>query len=337
MPGCGSAVARSSGSAELAHLADRAPGARMELDQSHCTVETKVRRVLAFADAGALEGKRILLLGDDDLTSVAIRLVTEELGLAGRSPRPSRRRRRHAGRSFLRRALRGAPFEVDVLVHDLRKPLPERLRGTADAVFTDPPYTADGATLFLSRAAEATVGPPGRDVFLAFGPKRPDELLRMQRAIASMGFVVRAAAPQLQRVRRRGRPRRDEPSVPTRDHERAAAAGRGPLRGAALHPRLPRAGACVPLPRLRSRSGSAAAAPGRLPQRSGVPGARAAAGHRSRPWRAPRTQIVSRDARRRSAVHGDRFRIATWTLTSSGWSRRRPSSRAGRRHPQLPS
>jgi predicted methyltransferase len=176
---------------ELVHLADRAPGARTELDQSHCTVDTKVRRVLALAEAGALEGKRILVLGDDDLTSVAIRLVTEELGLASSvrglvvvdvDPRVL---------SFLRRALRGAPFEVEVLVHDLRTPLPEGLRGAADAVFTDPPYTADGATLFLSRAAEATVGPPGRDVFLAFGPKRPDELLRMQRAIAAMGFVVR--------------------------------------------------------------------------------------------------------------------------------------------------
>jgi predicted methyltransferase len=176
---------------ELAHVAHRAPGARMELDQSHCTVETKVRRVLALADAGALEGKRILLLGDDDLTSVAIRLVTEELGLASAIRGLLVVDVDSRVVAFLRRALRGAPFEVEVLVHDLRTPLPERLRGLADSVFTDPPYTADGATLFLSRAAEATVGSPGRDVFLAFGPKRPDELLRIQRAIASMGFVVR--------------------------------------------------------------------------------------------------------------------------------------------------
>ena len=48
------------------------PAAKPELDQTHCTVATKIRRVLAMHEAGALAGRRILLLGDDDLISVAI-------------------------------------------------------------------------------------------------------------------------------------------------------------------------------------------------------------------------------------------------------------------------
>lgn len=176
---------------ELSVIAERAPHARVEIDQSHCTVETKVRRVLALVEADALEGKRIVLLGDDDLTSVAIRLVAEELGFGAAVRGLAVLDVDPALVSFLRRALRGAPFEVDVLVHDLRRPVPEQLLGAGDTVFTDPPYTGDGATLFLSRAAEATAGPPGRQVFLAFGPKRPDEVLRVQRAIAAMGFTVR--------------------------------------------------------------------------------------------------------------------------------------------------
>ncbi len=167
---------------ELASVAERAPRTRVELDQSHCTVETKMRRVLVLLEAGALESKRILLLGDDDLTSIAIRLVAEELGapvkgLTVLDVDP-------AVVAFVRR------FDVASVVHDLRDPVPEHLRGTADTLFTDPPYTGEGATLFLSRAAEAT-GSPGRDVFLAFGAKRPDELLRVQRAIAVTGLTVR--------------------------------------------------------------------------------------------------------------------------------------------------
>jgi predicted methyltransferase len=176
---------------DLRSLAERAPRTRVAIDQSHCTVETKVRRVLALVEAGALEGKRILLLGDDDLISVAISLVAEELGLGAAIRGLVVVDIDPAVIAFVRRALRRAPFEVDALVHDLRAPLPEALRGAAETVFTDPPYTGHGATLFLSRAAEATAGPPGRDVFLAFGPKRPDELLRVQRAIAAMGFTVR--------------------------------------------------------------------------------------------------------------------------------------------------
>ena len=174
----------------LAGLARSAPEPRVELDQVHCTVETKLRRVLAMDEAGALDGRRLLLLGDDDLTSLALCLLAAEHGIGAAllevivvdvDPRLV---------AFVARELRNAPFAVECLTHDLREPLPGRLHGLADTVFTDPPYTSRGAALFLSRAAEATVGQAGRAVFLAFGPKRPDETLQVQRAIAAMGFAV---------------------------------------------------------------------------------------------------------------------------------------------------
>src|SRR5262249_33106911 len=89
------------------------------------------------------------------------------------------------------RCLRDAPFPVLRVEHDLRLPLGRELVGRFDTVFTDPPYTAAGAELFLSRAAAALASGGGGDVFLAFGAKPPEESLRLQRAIASMGFVVR--------------------------------------------------------------------------------------------------------------------------------------------------
>lgn len=174
----------------LALLARSAPAPRVEIDQVHCTVATKLRRVVALDEAGALDGRRVLLLGDDDLTSAALVLAARHHGI-GTGVRDlvvvdvDRRLVR-----FLERALRRSPFPARCVAHDLREPLPALLRGTADTVFTDPPYTAAGAELFLSRAAEATTGRSGRDVFLAFGPRRPDETLRVQRSIAAMGFAV---------------------------------------------------------------------------------------------------------------------------------------------------
>src|SRR5437879_4917376 len=57
--GRGIAVPRELGAVaeELAALAERAPAARVELDQSHALVDTKLRRVLALFAAGALAGK----------------------------------------------------------------------------------------------------------------------------------------------------------------------------------------------------------------------------------------------------------------------------------------
>jgi predicted methyltransferase len=182
-PGLGPAVRR------IAALAREAPSPRFELDQVHCTVETKIRRALALYEEGLLDGRRVVLLGDDDLTSLAISVVARQLGarvgaLTVLDVDP-------AVIGFVRGKLRGAPFQAECLVHDLRAPLPARLRGTADAVFLDPPYTPAGASLFLSRAIEATGPVAGRSVFFAFGASRTATTLAVQREIAELGLVVR--------------------------------------------------------------------------------------------------------------------------------------------------
>src|SRR5258708_12776515 len=58
--------------AELEAVAAGAPQARMELDQTHCTVPTKIRRVLKLHEAGALAGRRIVLPGHGDLIPASI-------------------------------------------------------------------------------------------------------------------------------------------------------------------------------------------------------------------------------------------------------------------------
>ena len=174
---------------KLATIAQRAPEARFELDQAHCDVETKIRRVLALHEADALDGRAVLLLGDDDLLSLALACLAEPLG--ARIARLVVLDVHSALLAFLHRELGRAPFRCEVRRHDLRDPLPESLVGTMDTVFTDPPYTAMGAELFLSRAAEAVGGDRPTDVFLAFGSRQPDDELRVQRAIVAMGFVTK--------------------------------------------------------------------------------------------------------------------------------------------------
>jgi predicted methyltransferase len=76
--------------AELSEAAEAAPEAKPELDQTHCTVDTKIARVLALHESGALAGTRILLLGDDDLVSVAIARFTGLHGTAGHNSAATR-------------------------------------------------------------------------------------------------------------------------------------------------------------------------------------------------------------------------------------------------------
>jgi len=181
--------------AALDRLAEAVPEVDVELDQSHCTVETKLRRALLLDELGVLTGKRLLVLGDDDLTSLA---VAAYAAAAGRSAAVSGLTVLDVDRELLA-FIAGAAGEFGVPVrtveHDARQPLPPELRGEFDLVCTDPPYTVAGAELFLSRAVSALRPETGAHVLFSFGARRPDETLRTQALIAGMGLAVRALVP----------------------------------------------------------------------------------------------------------------------------------------------
>jgi N4-bis(aminopropyl)spermidine synthase len=173
---------------ELNRIAREAPEPRLDLDQCHCTAETKLRRILAIHDADALVGRRVLLLGDDDLMSLTLAAFVERFGSSESVAELAILDVDAEVVEHVRRRLARSHLSVTCLRHDLRRPLPDALRRSFDTVVTDPPYTVAGATLFLSRAAEALDG--RGDVFLSFGSRRPDASFHLQRAIGAMGFAI---------------------------------------------------------------------------------------------------------------------------------------------------
>ncbi|MBA0050619.1 GNAT family N-acetyltransferase [Streptomyces sp. AJS327] len=173
----------------LTKLMEAGPGADMSLDQSRCTPETKVRRVLALARAGVLPGGSLLLVGDDDMVSLAVAVVSDLLG----TPLVQRLTVVDISEEilgYIREVTADLAVSVETVQHDLREPLPERLRGQHDAAMTDPPYTAEGARLFLSRVVEGLRPGPANSVFFSFGAKNPNEMLEVQQEILNLGLVV---------------------------------------------------------------------------------------------------------------------------------------------------
>jgi predicted methyltransferase len=170
-------------------VAETAPTPRVELDQCHCTPKTKLRRVLALHEAGALAGRRVLLLGDDDLSSLALLRFAQRFGSAIEQLTVVDVDERVL--TFVEDGLAEAPFPVRCVAWELREPLPASLAQRYDTVVTDPPYTAEGARLFLSRAVEALRG-EGSSIFLSFGSRRPGVQHDVQRAICEAGLEIRA-------------------------------------------------------------------------------------------------------------------------------------------------
>lgn len=190
----------------LAHLQEehRAnPAVDSTLDQSHGTPETALRRALAMYQEGALEGRDVLILGDDDLVSVAIGL----LGNPGGETREQGVKTRRLtvvdiDLRFLEHIAAAGQrygFPVETVAHDLRAPLPETLRAAFDTVETDPPYTLPGLRLFLSRALEALRPGGGRDIFLSFAPRDPEGQRALLQTCVDLGLAPYSVTPDFNR------------------------------------------------------------------------------------------------------------------------------------------
>ncbi|MEQ8966810.1 MAG: bis-aminopropyl spermidine synthase family protein [Azospirillaceae bacterium] len=178
------------------HLAAE-PAVDVTLDQAPCTPETALRRALAMHEAGAVAGRRILILGDDDSVSIAVGLLAAAEGVRPRrlavlEVDPDRvahleaTRRRHG-------------LDIELVRHDLRDPLPEGFAGAFDVVETDPPYTLAGMTLFVSRGIRGLEPGPGLPVFLSYADLAPDDQLELQDRLMAMGLAALRVAPSFNR------------------------------------------------------------------------------------------------------------------------------------------
>ncbi|KQT57344.1 MULTISPECIES: bis-aminopropyl spermidine synthase family protein [unclassified Aureimonas] len=178
--------------AMAAHIAD-GPPVDVTLDQAPCTPETSVLRAMAMHEAGALEGRDILILGDDDSLSVALSLLGRAIGakpkrLTVLELDPARIRQ-------LQDAGERHGYPVEIVPHDLREPLPPELHRRFDTFQTDPPYTVDGMSLFVSRGLEGLRREPGLPGFLSFGDLAPDDMLDIQARLTDMGLVATRIRP----------------------------------------------------------------------------------------------------------------------------------------------
>jgi N4-bis(aminopropyl)spermidine synthase len=188
----------------LAEIITSAPSVDVTLDQAPCYPDTAMRRALLMLQNGALEGKRVLLLGDDDSVSIAI-------GLLGRALRKNDLTKGDLTRgvtvvdaderriSFLRDAAAREQLALEVIHHDLRRPLPAGLLRSFDTIETDPPYTLEGARLFLARGCEALAPEADGHCFFSFTHWPASQMLELQKVFTELELAVRAVWPNFNR------------------------------------------------------------------------------------------------------------------------------------------
>ncbi|HIP16526.1 MAG TPA: putative methyltransferase [Methanothermococcus okinawensis] len=164
------------------------PKVNTRIDQSHATPETAVYRAAVMADRGDLEGKKVLFIGDDDLTSIpsAMTGFPEEVVVMDIDERLL---------NLIDEISKREGLNIETVKQDFREELDRKYWGRFDTVFTDPPYTLNGLKLFLSRGVEG-LGEGDRGVlYLAFSHKPIEEYLEVQRIVNSMNFAIYELVP----------------------------------------------------------------------------------------------------------------------------------------------
>ena len=177
------------------------PGVDVTLDQTPCTSETSLRRALYMYQAGALEGKNVIFVGDDDTVCVAVALLGKALGRPRLCQKLTVVETDIRFITYIQSIAEAEGVEIECIEHDLRNPLPEQLHGCYDSFETDPPYTADGLNLFVSRAVSTLKTGLGQQGFISYGVRDPDASLEVLRSMVTMGLVVQEIMPTFNQYR----------------------------------------------------------------------------------------------------------------------------------------
>ncbi|KPJ64449.1 MAG: hypothetical protein AMJ45_05705 [Syntrophobacter sp. DG_60] len=161
------------------------PRAISEYDQGYIEPKDTIARIFLMYQLGDVQGKDILLLGDDDLTSLAL-LLTEW---------PKRVTVLEIDErilEFIDKIKTDKGWNnVDLIHYDVREPTPNKIKGKFDVFFTDPVETIDGIRLFLSRCASTLKGIEGVGYLgLTHLEASRKKWHIVQQDILNMGFVI---------------------------------------------------------------------------------------------------------------------------------------------------
>lgn len=133
---------------KFAQIAQHRPPEAPEFEQGFLTEDSVMRRVAWLDRCGDLAQKELVLLGDDDLLSVALALTErpKQIVVFEIDARLV---------DFLNDQAQQAGWPLTAYRHDLRQPLPEGFLARFDVFVTDPLETVEGFLLFVEQGLSA--------------------------------------------------------------------------------------------------------------------------------------------------------------------------------------
>ena len=169
---------------EFKKIAKNRPEAIQQYDQGYVLPEVTVSRVALMANKMDIQNKRLLVIGDDDLTSIAAGLsnLPKEVTVLEIDERLV---------NFINKVAEEYGLRVTAEIYDIRNPLPEKHYANYDTFITDPSETKEALKFFISRGISGLRGPRCAGYF---GITRAEASLEkwyyLQRVLLDMRVVI---------------------------------------------------------------------------------------------------------------------------------------------------
>lgn len=178
---------------EIEAIFNNRPIADVTLDQSKCTVQTAINRVIIGLKANSIIGKNILCLGDDDLISVAMNVILNKL-FNDNVPYNTKiyvYDKDTRVLEYIKNVSQDLKLScITCKQIDLKKKIVKEYTSFFDTIFTDPPYTINGLELFLTRAVELIKKEVGLNIFLSYAHKSQDAMYKIENIILKLGLSI---------------------------------------------------------------------------------------------------------------------------------------------------
>ena len=130
---------------EFKKIVKNRPLPKQEFDQAFVTPETVIARIAFMVSRNDVENKEIFVIGDDDLTSVALMLsrLPKRIAVIDIDKRLT---------DFIEKVSSEIGCEkIDILTFDIREELPDYMKRRFDTFITDPPETIYAIKAFVGR------------------------------------------------------------------------------------------------------------------------------------------------------------------------------------------
>lgn len=157
-------------------------------DQRPVNYETTVRRAAYLIWRRDIQGKKIAILGDDDLTSIAVGLtgLSKDIVVFEIDKRLA---------NFIKKQSKKFKLNITVIEQDLTKEIPQEYVDKFDVFMTDPTPTRTPFTVFtnvgikLLNKKKTSVG------YLSFLPSCMPKNIELQKIITNMGLLITDIIP----------------------------------------------------------------------------------------------------------------------------------------------